>query len=74
MSDLAVGEPCIGDWVWTGTDFQRRRKWICRCGAKNPSDCLTETALESYDFCECNEQPVEDEEASGTCSACGKML
>ena len=72
MSDLAVGEPCHGA-------FDAGCFWCPRCKARHPRDCLTETAmsldrLEPYDFCECNEQPVEDEQASGICSACGKML
>ena len=45
-----------------------------------PLDSYTDQQLWAYglhepiDFCECNEQPVEEEQASGTCSACGKPL
>lgn len=34
---LAVGEPCVGGWIG-------RDKWSCRCGAKIPEQCKTETA------------------------------
>ena len=43
---LAVGEPCAGEWVWSGVDFQRQRAWFCRCGAAHPQHCRTETAKE----------------------------
>ena len=32
-----------------------------------------ESVLQS-EYCECNEQPYEEEEASNVCSACGKPL
>ncbi len=70
MSDLAVGEPCHGS-------FDGGLFYCARCGAKHPRDCITETALENpepSDYCECNEQPIEEEQASGTCFACGKTL
>lgn len=35
---LAVGEKCAGDWDYNGD------AWRCRCGAKDPSECKTETA------------------------------
>ena len=41
---LAVGEPCAGDWGFTGSDIQRHRAWSCRCGATQPNQCRTETA------------------------------
>ena len=31
-------------------------------------------ADEDDEFCECDEQPTEDESASGKCACCGKML
>lgn len=33
---LAVGEPCAGR--------MERGEWTCRCKAKKPEDCITETA------------------------------
>lgn len=36
-------------------------------------DAVLNGELESP-YCECNEQPYEEERASGTCSACGKPL
>ena len=39
-SVLAVGEPCAGYWQACGGP----REWHCRCGAKCPEHCKTETA------------------------------
>lgn len=36
-SVLAVGESCVGGWIG-------RDQWSCRCGAKIPEQCKTETA------------------------------
>ena len=41
-SVLAVGEPCPGEWV--GPPDASLRQWYCRCGAKRPEQCKTETA------------------------------
>lgn len=38
---LAVGEPCAGHWEGD--------VWDCRCSAKSPSECITETAAERRD-------------------------
>ena len=39
-SVLAVGEPCVGGWSGPPQAWE----WLCRCGAKHPSQCKTETA------------------------------
>jgi hypothetical protein len=36
-------------------------------------DAVLNSELDSP-YCECNEQPYEEEQASGVCSACGKPL
>ena len=39
---LAVGEPCAGQWI--APPDASLRQWSCRCGAKRPEQCKTETA------------------------------
>ena len=39
---LCVGAPCAGYWV-------RGAVWYCRCGAYDPADCITETAIDCFD-------------------------
>ena len=56
-----------------------KRDYCESCGYTESHDpnCPREPDEESDDgnpYCECNEQPYEEEAASNICSACGKLL
>jgi hypothetical protein len=67
-------------------DEERKRRaaiWKCECNDKDmpgycpgPRNCPMVGVDDPDDspYCECNEQPIEEELASGTCFACGKEL
>ncbi len=67
-------------------DEERKRRasiWGCQCGENDmpgycpgPRNCPM-VGIDDHDdslYCECDEQPTEDEFASSVCAACGKPL